>query len=237
LEGKSSLKMRSLNYALNPKKTMLRIHRFTFNPFSENSYLLINAQDACWVVDPGMWNATEETEFHNFIAEHGLKPQAILNTHAHIDHVLGVQSVADRYGIPFGLHALEAPVLAAAGASAVRFGLPGKVVVPPVSIDLKATSAYKLGEEDEIEIRHVPGHSPGSVIFYNAAGGWAIGGDALFEGSIGRTDLPGGDHQTLLSSIKTQMLSLPDDVVVHPGHGDATTIGAERKGNPFLRGV
>lgn len=216
---------------------MLRLHRFTFNPFAENSYLIINSQNQCWVVDPGMWNATEEKEFHGFVATNGLKPQAILNTHAHIDHVLGVQSVADRYGIPFGLHALEGPVLAAAGASAARFGLPGTVVVPPVSIDLKEGVGYKLGDEDEIEIRHVPGHSPGSVIFYDAAGGWVIGGDALFEGSVGRTDLPGGDHATLISSIKNKMLNLPDDVVVHPGHGDSTTIGAERRGNPFLRGV
>ena len=216
---------------------MLRIHRFTFNPFSENTYLIINAKNECWVVDPGMWNATEEARFHKYIADNNLVPQAILNTHAHIDHVLGVQSVADRYRIPFGLHALEAPVLAAAPASGVRFGLPGAVVVPPVTIDLKEDVAYKLGDEDEIEIRHVPGHSPGHVLFYNAAGGWVVGGDALFEGSIGRTDLPGGDHDTLLHSIKTKMLNLPDDVVVHSGHGESTTIGRERRGNPFLRGV
>ncbi len=213
---------------------MLRIHRFTFNPFAENSYLLINAKNDCWVVDPGMWNATEEAEFHKFITDNNLKPQAILNTHAHIDHVLGVQSVVDRYKIPFALHPLDAPLLAAAPASGIRFGLPGAVVVPPVTIDLAEGVGYKLGDEDEIEIRHVPGHAPGHVVFYNAAGGWVVGGDVLFEGSIGRTDLPGGDHDTLISNIHSKMLTLPDEVVVFPGHGEATTIGKERAGNPFL---
>ncbi|PZF73296.1 MBL fold metallo-hydrolase [Taibaiella soli] len=212
---------------------MLRIHSFNFNPFQENTYLIINEKKQCWIVDPGMYDASETKRFTQYISENGLEPQAIINTHAHIDHILGIQAVKEKYNIPFGLHEKDLPVLKNAATSAAMFGLPLKEA-PVQDFFLKENEPFKIGDET-LEIRFAPGHSPGSVIFYYAPGKWAIGGDVLFYGSIGRTDLPGGDFATLISSIETQLFTLPDDTAVHPGHGPATTVGHEKTHNPFLQ--
>jgi glyoxylase-like metal-dependent hydrolase (beta-lactamase superfamily II) len=212
---------------------MLKLHTSTFNAFSENTYIIYNEEGLCWIIDPGMYYQEEIDELTNFITQQGLKPQAVVNTHAHIDHIFGVQAMMDQYGIPFFLHPLEAPVLAGAKGSAMLFGFQFAGAPAPTDT-LKEGSILSLGT-DTVEVRLVPGHSPGSVIFYHAAGGWAVGGDVLFAGSIGRTDLPGGNHATLLDSIRTQVFTLPDSTVVHPGHGPATTVGEERRTNPFLR--
>ena len=212
---------------------MLKLHTSTFNAFSENTYIIYNEEGLCWIIDPGMYYQEEIDELTNFIAQQGLKPQAVVNTHAHIDHIFGVQAMMDQYDIPFFLHPLEAPVLAGAKGSAMLFGFQFAGAPAPTDT-LKEGSILSLGT-DTVEVRLVPGHSPGSVIFYHAAGGWAVGGDVLFAGSIGRTDLPGGNHATLLDSIRTQVFTLPDSTVVHPGHGPATTVGEERRTNPFLR--
>lgn len=213
---------------------MLKLQSAVFNAFQENTYLLTNASGSCWIIDPGMSGSEEVAAITSYIADNGLQPRGIINTHAHIDHILGVNAMMDAYGIPFALHPLEAPVLAAARGSAVMFGMeldtipqPGEVLAHGQQLDL---------EGDILEVRLVPGHSPGSVLFYHAAGGWAIGGDVLFAGSIGRTDLPGGNHETLLRSIREQVLTLPDETVIYPGHGPETTVGRERDTNPFLVG-
>lgn len=211
---------------------MLHLQSFTFNPFSENTYIIINEEKQCWIVDPGMYDAHEHAQFNQFITSNGLIPQAILNTHAHIDHILGATAVMERYHIPFGLHDDDKVVLQNARGSAMMFGLDLKSA-PTVSISIKEGQPLHLGK-DTIEVRLAPGHSPGSIIFYYKEGGWAIGGDVLFAGSIGRSDLPGGNHQTLINSIHSQLLTLPDETVIHPGHGPATTIGRERVSNPFL---
>jgi glyoxylase-like metal-dependent hydrolase (beta-lactamase superfamily II) len=212
---------------------MLQLHSATFNPFSENTYIITNESAACWIVDPGMYDEQERLALDSFIESRGLRPQGIINTHAHIDHILGVQHLMDKHGIPFALHPLEAPVLAGARGSAMLFGMTLDAVPQPTQV-LKEGQPLQLGA-DTLEVRLAPGHSPGSVVFCYPEGGWLVGGDVLFAGSIGRTDLPGGNHEQLLQSIRTQLFTLPPETTVHPGHGPETTIGQEMRSNPFLQ--
>jgi hydroxyacylglutathione hydrolase len=212
---------------------MLNIDFFTFNPFQENTYIITNEKNECWIIDPGMYDAREKAQMISFIKDKRLKPQSIINTHAHIDHVLGVQALKDEFNIPFGLHDADMPVLKMAAGSATLFGLDLKT--PPVpEFFVKDGEPLKLGE-DTLEVFFTPGHSPGSISFYYATGKWVISGDVLFSGSIGRTDLPGGNFDTLISSIRKWLFTLPDDTVVFSGHGPATQIGQEKKHNPFLQ--
>ncbi|MFD1873438.1 MBL fold metallo-hydrolase [Hymenobacter bucti] len=213
---------------------MLRIVSFTFNGFAENTYLLIDeATRATAIVDPGAYSRAEQDTLRDYVAEHDLDVQYLLNTHAHIDHVLGNAFVLNTYpGIPFLLHALDLPTLRAVPTYAGPYGFAAYEPAEPTG-ELAAGQVIKLGES-ELSVRFAPGHAPGHVVFYDAAGGQLVGGDVLFKSSIGRTDLPGGDHNTLLKSIKEELLTLPDATVVHPGHGPSTTIGAERRSNPFL---
>jgi hydroxyacylglutathione hydrolase len=211
---------------------MLQIQGFTFNPFQENTYLIINEQKLCWIVDPGMYDSSETNALFSYIEDNGLKPQSIINTHTHIDHILGVTEVIKKYNIPFGVNEKDMPVLNAAVASAMMFGL--SFSNPPKPTFFIADSETMQLGDDTIEVRFAPGHSPGSVVFYHAAGNWVLGGDVLFQGSIGRTDLPGGNYDTLINSIKTQLFTLPDETVVYSGHGPATDIGNEKAYNPFL---
>lgn len=212
---------------------MLRIERFTFNPFQENTYLIINEKNDCWIVDPGMYDAAEDNRLFQFISQQGLVPQAIINTHTHIDHIFGVARTKAKYNIPFYFHQKDLPVLNNAVGSAMMFGLEFSNTPQPDDF-LTETLSYKLGD-DTIEIRFTPGHSPGSVVFYYAQGNWVLAGDVLFQGSIGRTDLPGGDFDTLIHSIRTEMLSLPEQTWVYPGHGPHTSIAHEKAHNPFLQ--
>lgn len=211
---------------------MLSIHTFTFNPFQENTYIISNEQRECWIVDPGMSNTAEQNELVQFIEQHQLVPQAIINTHAHIDHILGIDFIAGKYGIPFFLHEKEMPILNNAANTARMFGFQyDGVKTTPAFIPEGQPFALK---DEVVHILFVPGHSPGSIAFYYPKGNWVISGDALFSGSIGRTDLLMGDFDTLIHSIRTQLLPLPGETIVYSGHGPATTIAAEKSGNPFL---
>lgn len=213
---------------------MLTVTAFTFNPFQENTYVLINEQKECWIIDPGMHGVDEERTMFHFIEQNGLKPQQIINTHAHIDHILGIESLKYKYNIPFGMHMLEQPVLANAKGSAMLFGFNfGAIPVPDFFI--RENETLKLGA-DVLAVRLAPGHSPGSIVFYNADANWVIGGDVLFHGSVGRSDLPGGNHDILMKSILEQVYTLPDETVVYCGHGPETTVGHEKRTNPFVRG-
>ena len=213
---------------------MLQLHTAVFNAFSENTYIIYNEHNQCWIIDPGMYGPEEIRSVTDFIAQKGLKPEGIINTHAHIDHIFGVQAMMDLYTIPFALHPLEAPVLASAKSSAMMFGFTFGDSPQPTQL-LREGESLKLGN-DIVEVRLAPGHSPGSVVFYYPAGAWVIGGDVLFSGGIGRSDLPGGNGAILLESIRTQLFTLPDETVVYPGHGPETTVGEEKRSNPFLRG-
>jgi hydroxyacylglutathione hydrolase len=212
---------------------MLNVSFFTFNAFEENTYIISNDKQQCWIVDPGMYEQREIEAIIAFITEKQLQPQAIINTHAHLDHIFGVQALVDKYNIPFGIHELEQPVLQRGADTAAMFGIRWNEV--PRATNFIKEGTLQLGD-DTVEVFLTPGHSPGSISFYYAPGSWLISGDVLFSGSIGRTDLPGGNHATLINSIKTRLLPLPGETTVLSGHGPATTIAEEKEYNPFLKG-
>ena len=213
----------------------MKVVSFTFNAFAENTYLLIDeASRAVAIVDPGCYSAAEQQELKSFLEAESLTVKLLLNTHAHIDHVLGNAFVLRTYpGTPFLLHPLDLPTLRAVPTYAGPYGFAAYEPAEPTGT-LAAGQPVRIGQT-ELEVRFTPGHAPGHVVFYQAESRQLVGGDVLFRSSIGRTDLPGGDHAKLIQSIKTELLTLPDDTTVYPGHGPSTTIGAERRGNPFLQ--
>ncbi|WP_213190714.1 MBL fold metallo-hydrolase [Cloacibacterium caeni] len=211
---------------------MLHIHIFRFNPFSENTYVLFNDQKNGVIIDPGNWNEKENEILENFIKEKEISIQNILLTHAHIDHVLGLQWAFDTYKVAVKMHEEEKDVLERNPMSARNYGFDFKPFVGDIEL-INEGEKYFI-DEDSFEIFHVPGHSPGSIAFYNEAQKFIISGDALFQGSIGRTDLYRGNHEQLLESIRTKLFTLPEETEVYSGHGNATQIGFEKNHNPFF---
>ena len=211
---------------------MLHIKQFTFSPIQENTYLLWNDNNDAIIIDPGCYDGYEEEELKNFINTSGLKPKLLLNTHCHLDHVFGEKYVAETWGLVPHIHPKEQQMMRLAEASGIMYNLPFKSYVGPFNF-LEEGDIIKIGT-DELKVLFAPGHSPGHVCFYSESQGFVIGGDVLFSGSIGRTDLPMGNYETLITSIQTQLLSLPDATKVYSGHGPMTTIGKERLSNPFL---
>ncbi len=212
---------------------MITIKSFEFSPIQENTYILYNEFNDCLVVDPGCYFDNEREELAAFIEQKALKPRMLLNTHCHLDHVFGNKFVAEKYGLKLSLHEKELPVLQFAPASGLMYNMPFDNYTGEF-IFLKEGETLKLGA-DELKILFTPGHSPASISFYSEKQGFVVSGDVLFQRSIGRTDLPGGDFETLIKSIKTQLLVLPDDTKVFSGHGLVTTIGEEKRGNPYLQ--
>jgi glyoxylase-like metal-dependent hydrolase (beta-lactamase superfamily II) len=212
---------------------MLTVKVFTFNPVQENSYLLYNEAGECILIDPGCYFPEESAELLDFVKKQALKPQLLLNTHCHFDHVFGNRFVNETWGLEPWIHPLEKPVLERADQAAMRWQLPFENYQGAVHL-LDESVPVKLGE-DELQVIWMPGHSPGSVGFFHSGQQFIIAGDVLFRGSIGRTDLPGGDHETLIKSIQTKMYQLPPDTIVYPGHGPATRIFTEMKSNPFVK--
>jgi glyoxylase-like metal-dependent hydrolase (beta-lactamase superfamily II) len=211
---------------------VLRIVPFTFNPFQENTYVVHDGHEAV-LVDPGCWNTGEEHELESYLTENGLTPVKVVLTHAHIDHVMGCAWAEKRYGLRPWMHRDGEELLKRAPAQATIYGLHCDPAPPP---------AGHLGEGDVVmlgnarmEVLFVPGHAPGHIALYLPEEQAVVAGDVLFHRSIGRTDLPGGDLDTLLSSITTKLFPLAEEVVVHSGHGPTTTIGDERRHNPFLK--
>ena len=211
---------------------MLHIHIFQFNPFSENTYVLFNDQKNGVIIDPGNWNEKENEILENFIKEKEISIKNILLTHAHIDHVLGLQWAFDTYKVAVKMHEEEKDLLDRNPMSARNYGFDFKPFVGDIEL-LNEGEKYFI-DEDSFEIFHVPGHSPGSIAFYNEAQKFVISGDALFQGSIGRTDLYRGNHEQLLESIRTKLFTLPEETEVFSGHGNATQIGFEKNHNPFF---
>ncbi len=210
---------------------MIHIRSFTFNPFEENTYVLHDETGEGVIVDPGCYEQEERSELKNFISLKNLAIKYVLNTHCHIDHVLGNEFTKQQYKAPLLVHPLELHVLKAAKVYASNYGFPLYHEVLPDG-ELNTDLSVQFGKSS-LKTLFVPGHSPGHVAFYEPDQKFVIGGDVLFNRSIGRTDLPGGNHQTLIDSIHRQLFILPDDVVVHPGHGPSTTIGEEKAYNPF----
>lgn len=212
---------------------MLTVQCFTFNPVQENTYVLYNEKGDCCIIDPGAYFAAEEKALTDFIAQNQLTPVLLLNTHCHLDHIFGNRFVAQTYNLKLHLHPQEKPVLEYGPASGQLWQLPfdnydGELVL----IDEGQT--LQIGN-DVLHVLFTPGHSPGHVSFYDKEAKFVISGDVLFQGSVGRTDLPGGNFDILQESIKTKLYTLPEDTIVYPGHGDSTTIGDEMKTNPFVK--
>jgi glyoxylase-like metal-dependent hydrolase (beta-lactamase superfamily II) len=211
---------------------MFLLKSFTFNPLQENTYLLYNEEKLALLIDPGCADESEQHELLAFIQHHQLNVQYLINTHAHIDHVMGCQWAFENFHTPLHLHQQEKEVLKMAPVSALMWGLQLDHYKGNVS-DLQPGQSIELGK-DQLEIIFLPGHSPGHVGFYCKEQQFIIAGDVLFYESIGRTDLPGGNHQQLLNSIRQQLFTLPDATIVYSGHGPSTTIGHEKKHNPFV---
>ena len=211
----------------------MNIKSFTFNPFQENTYVLADETGQCIIVDPGCYTQAEKQELDDYILSAGLTPVKLVNTHAHIDHILGNNYVASRFGLPLEMHPADTAILKGAAVYGEMWGI--KVEPSPEPSVLLNEGDELLFGNTALRILFTPGHSPGSICFYSENDKAVIAGDVLFYGSIGRTDLPGGDHGTLIRSIRGKLFSLGDEVKVFPGHGPATTIGFERKNNPFLQ--
>lgn len=211
---------------------MFLIKSFTFSPIQENTYVLYAPSGNCLIIDPGCYFEDEKEQLANFIHSNNLKPIALLNTHCHLDHVFGNKFIAEKYGLTLQLHPLEKKLLEYAPATGLMYDLPFDNYQGPFHL-LEDGDQVAL-DEDELKVIHVPGHSPGSICFYSVAQDTLMGGDVLFYRSIGRTDLPGGNGPQLIDGIHTRLFTLPDKTIVYPGHGPVTTIGEEKKENPFL---
>jgi glyoxylase-like metal-dependent hydrolase (beta-lactamase superfamily II) len=211
---------------------MLQIKSFEFSPIQENTYILYNEFNECIIIDPGCYFDEEKDLLSLFILEQGLKPVMLVNTHCHLDHVFGNKYVAEKYGLRLYIHKGEKPVLDFAPASGLMYNMPFDNYSGEIEF-LEENGTIMLGQ-DELKILFTPGHSPASVSFYSPSNGFVISGDVLFYRSIGRTDLPGGNFDTLLNSIRTQLFVLPAETRVYSGHGPMTTIGDEKRENPFL---
>lgn len=211
---------------------MLYLKAFTFNPFQENTYIIYDDALTAFIIDPGNSSASEDEEIRKFITEKKLKLKRLLLTHGHIDHILGNKFVFDTYGLLPEVHADDVFFIERMKQTAAMYGLNCEQSPMPEKL-IKEGDVISLGNYD-FECIYTPGHSPGSISFYNKENKLLIGGDVLFRGSIGRADLPKGDYEMLISSIKQKLLALNDDVKVYCGHGPSTTIGQERQSNPFL---
>jgi glyoxylase-like metal-dependent hydrolase (beta-lactamase superfamily II) len=210
---------------------MLQVHSFVFNPFQENTFVLFDETKESLIIDPGCSDDDERRTLRTFIADHKLKVKLLLNTHCHIDHVLGNAFVKETYKVNLLIHPEEEAVLKAVEAYAPGYGFHLYEHQPPDGF-LEDGDFITFGNQSFV-VLSVPGHSPGHVAFYSESNRTLMGGDVLFYNSIGRTDLPGGNHETLINSIHTKIFSLPDPVKVFPGHGPETTVGFEKKTNPF----
>lgn len=206
---------------------------FAFNALAENTYLLHDETKECIVVDPGCYDKSEQETLIDFISKQGLQVTKLVNTHCHVDHVLGNKFIADSYQVSLAIHEADLPTLRAVAVYAPSYGFTQYEEILP-SEYIKEEELLRFGNT-ELQILFTPGHAPGHVVFYHEPSRQVIGGDVLFRRSIGRTDLPGGNYHTLIQSIKNKLFTLPDAVTVYPGHGPSTTIGEEKKFNPFLR--
>lgn len=213
----------------------MKIIKFGFSLFGINTYVVVDPSTGkCAIVDPGMIDPEEENALADYIERNEYQVTHVINTHLHIDHVAGNHFAIERFHVPVLAHQDDESLGERIDLQAAQFGMSEKIDNVTISTYLHDGDTIEIGE-GRLEVLHVPGHSQGSVALYDREGGFVIVGDALFAGSIGRTDLSGGSYPQLIDSIKSKLMSLPDSTVVYPGHGPATTIGIERQSNPFLR--
>ena len=211
---------------------MLTIKSFEFSPIQENTYILYNEFNDCIIIDPGCYFDAEKETLTNYISSKKLLPKMLINTHCHLDHVFGNKYIAEKYGLTLQIHENEKAVLAFAPTSGIMYDMPFDNYTGEFLL-LNDDDNITLGK-DILKVLLVPGHSPGSLAFYSADDKFVISGDALFKNSIGRTDLPGGNHDQLIKSVKEKLLTLPEDTSVYSGHGPVTKVGDEKQNNPYL---
>jgi hydroxyacylglutathione hydrolase len=210
---------------------VIRIQPFVFNAFQENTYVISDETNACVIIDPGCYDEQEKKELSDYISNNHLNVQMLWNTHCHIDHILGNDFVKGKYNTKLYLHPTEEYVLNAQKVLAPHYGFHLYQEAKP-DVYLKEGDTVEFGDQ-KFSVLFVPGHSPGHIAFYNEKEKVVFAGDVLFQNSIGRTDLPGGNHNTLINNIHQKLFTLPEDVTVYPGHGGETTIGVEKRTNPF----
>jgi len=212
----------------------MNIKSFTFNPFQENTYIIYDKTKECLIIDPGCYTDAERKELKAFIEEKELTPVRLINTHCHIDHVLGNKFASEQWDLELHMHKEDLPVLEKVGDIGKMYGLEDYEGSPYPKHFLAQGDTLTFGKSS-FEILFTPGHAPGHICLYSKENDLLIAGDVIFQGSIGRTDLPGGDHSTLINSIITQLFPLPNETQVFCGHGPSTNLGYEKEHNPFLQ--
>lgn len=213
---------------------MLKVKQFVFNMFGENTYVVSDSDTGeAAVIDPGMFTDSECKEFDDYISRSNLTVVEIVNTHLHLDHCFGDNYVRDKYGVKVAANVEDAPLGANLASQISRFGVRGDFPEVSIDVDLKDGDIVKIGS-GELHVITTPGHSPGGICLYCPQGGFLLSGDTLFRSGIGRTDLEGGNGRQLLSSIREKLFKLPDDTKVLPGHDRFTTIGEEKRSNPYV---
>jgi len=212
---------------------MITVKSFVFNELEVNGFVVFDETQHCIIVDPGCNTSRQCDQLEEFIARQSLTPVYIVNTHGHFDHIFGNAWAKNRYSCPLLIHQADLPLVEQADKYAGIFGF--NINRPPVPDRFIGHGESLTFGNSQLEILHVPGHSPGSIVLYSLSDSFMICGDVLFRGSIGRTDLLGGDYDLLIRGIREKLMTLPRDTVVWPGHGPKTTIGHEYDTNPFLR--
>ena len=211
----------------------MEIKQITFNPFQENTFILWDETKECIIIDPGCYEKDEKEYLSNFIESNNLKPVKLINTHCHIDHILGNKFVSEKWNLELYMHKTDLPLLEGARDIAKMYGFENYKGSPLPKHFLEEGDVLEFGES-KLEILFTPGHAPGHICLFNKEESFIVSGDVLFNGSIGRTDLPGGNFDTLIDIIKTKLMTLKDETIVYCGHGPSTSIGRERLSNPFL---
>jgi hydroxyacylglutathione hydrolase len=210
----------------------MKIYRLVFSPIEVNTYIFAGTSGDCAIIDCGCYDKKEKVDLANFIQENKLNPVLLLNTHCHLDHVFGNKFILEKYGLKSFSNQLDEANRKNATSHALMFGL--EMDNPPEPAGFIEDNQIISFGETKLRALHVPGHTPGSLAFYDENEGIVFTGDALFSGSIGRTDLPGGNYDTLIESIKNKLFVLPESTTVYPGHGESTTIEKEMRSNPFF---
>ena len=211
----------------------MKIKIFPFNQFLENTIVLSDSTNECIIIDPGCYNNEEKQILENYIITNNLKPVKLINTHCHIDHILGNNFVSSNWDIDLEINKNDLNLLTESNQIAKIYGFVDYENSPNPKSFLNEGDLVNFGNS-ELKVIFTPGHAPGHISLYSAKDNLIISGDVIFKNSIGRTDLPGGDFNTLIETINNKILSLADNVIIYCGHGPITTVGDERKNNPFL---